>query len=210
MGEWFLGLERPAVIYLILFLLLIGGGIGLPIPEDLPLVLGGIVLHRGNVSPGWLIMICYIGVMIGDLVIFFVGRRLGPSLFEKPWFKAKVSSRRLKVMRLRLEKRSLPMIFVARHLFYLRTATFLTCGAVGMKFSRFLLADLLAAAVSVPLMVWLGYKFSVNYEDLLAIINSAKNWSLLLIPVAVIVAIYIWRRSRRKKPSETSGKLHNF
>ncbi len=202
MGEWFLGLERPAVIYLILFLLLIAGAIGFPIPEDLPLVLGGIVAHRGSVDPRLVVVISYAGVVLGDLIIFFIGRRLGPSVFEKKWFKGKISSRRLTVMRLKLEKRSLMMIFLARHLFYLRTATFLTCGAVGMKFSRFLVADLLAALVSVPLMVWLGYKFSVNYEDLLGFVEHAKVWSLLLIPILLVAFFYLrYRSKKRAKPT---------
>jgi len=119
MSEWFLGLDNPALIHGILFGLLILGAIGFPIPEDLPLIFGGIVAHSGNVKVTTTIAVCYAGVLFGDLLIFSIGRRLGPALFEKPWFKKRIGPRRVKHLRLRLERRSLWMIFIARHLFFL-------------------------------------------------------------------------------------------
>ena len=96
-----------------------------------------------------------------------------------------------------LEKRSIIMIFVARHLFYIRTVTFLTCGAVKMSFKRFLFADAAAALISAPLMMLLGYLFAENYETLISGLKTAKEWSMIA-GVLVIVAIYvIYKRSQK-------------
>lgn len=207
MGQWLLDLHNPLLIYGILFSLLLLGAIGFPMPEDLPLIFGGILAHRGSTEIWTTMGICYAGVVVGDLVIFAIGRKLGPSLFEKAWFKKRWGPHRVKHLRLRLEKRSLWMIFIARHLFYLRTATFLVCGAVRMRWARFLMADAAAALISVPLMIWIGYEFSEQYDTLVKFMDEAKLWSVLLaFPAAVIIYLLFFRRSKatRDEPPATS------
>ncbi|RMD85234.1 MAG: DedA family protein [Candidatus Dadabacteria bacterium] len=198
MSDWFFGLQSPVTLLAVLFVLLMAGAVGFPIPEDVPLILGGIVSHRGNISPWATFAVCYSGVIVGDLIVYSIGRKLGPSLFEKEWFKARVTSRKVKRFRLRLEKRSLLMIFIARHLFYLRSVTFLTCGAVKMRTLRFVSADALAALISVPLMIWIGYVCSEHYETLLSVLHKAKVWSLIIgIPIIIILAYRIFCKERK-------------
>jgi len=208
MGEWLLDLQNPLLIYGILFALLLLGAVGFPMPEDLPLIFGGIISHRGNTNFLTTFAVCYTGVIAGDLVIFAIGRKLGPSLFEKEWFRKRMGTHRVKHLRLRLEKRSLWMIFIARHLFYLRTATFLVCGSVRMRWARFIVADCLAALMSVPLMMWLGYEFSEQYDSLVNLFDEAKLWSLLLaFPAAVIIYLIFFKRGRATQANiETKEK----
>jgi hypothetical protein len=129
---------------------------------------------------------------------FAIGRRFGPSLFEKSWFRHKFPPRKVKLIRLKLERRSLVMIFLARHLFYLRTVTFLTCGAVRMTLWRFIVADALAALISVPLMIFLGYKFAEHLDQIRDMIRSATYLSGLVVAL-VIGLIYLYYR-RNTKP----------
>lgn len=201
MDQWFLELQNPAIVHAVLFLLLIAGAVGFPIPEDIPLILGGIASHRGNITPLTTFFVCYSGVIIGDMIVFLIGRTLGPSLFEKKWFKARMSKRRMRRLKLRLEKRSLLMIFIARHLFYLRTMTFLTCGAVKMRASRFVFADSIAALISVPIMIWIGFAFSEHYETALGYVDELKFWSFIVgVPFLTYILI---RFLRKKSPRET-------
>lgn len=174
-----------------------GGAVGLPIPEDLPLLIAGVLCHDGTVLIEWALAICYIGVLCGDILIFAIGRRFGPSLFEKSWFRHKFPPRKVKLIRLKLERRSLVMIFLARHLFYLRTVTFLTCGAVRMTLWRFIVADALAALISVPLMIFLGYKFAEHLDQIRDMIRSATYLSGLVVAL-VIGLIYLYYRRKHK------------
>ena len=200
MSEWLFGIQNPLVIYGALFALLLLGAIGFPMPEDLPLLAGGIYAASGKVDIWQTMIVCYTGVVLGDLIIFAVGRKLGPSLFEKEWFKKKVAGHKMKRLRLKLEKRSLWMIFMARHLFYLRTVTFLICGAVKMRWSRFILADCGAALISVPLMVFIGYKFAEQYDKLVVLMDEAKLWSILLaFPAAVVVYLLFFKKSKNER-----------
>jgi len=199
MSEWLLHFENPFLIYGILFGLLLLGAVGFPMPEDLPLLFGGVYANSGKIDIWHTILICYSGVVMGDLIIFAIGRKLGPSLFQKEWFKKKLTRHKMKRLRLKLEKRSLLMIFMARHLFYLRTVTFLICGAVKMRWSRFILADCGAALISVPLMVFIGYTFAEQYDTLVAWMDEAKLWSILLaFPAAVLIYLLFFKRKKIK------------
>jgi len=207
--DWLLDLNGSA-IYPTLFFMLIGGALGLPIPEDVPLILGGVLAHQGRCSLDLTILVAYIGTILGDLIIFSIGYKFGPTLYRWKSFRRYITPNRADRINRRLSKHSLWMIFIARHLFYLRTATFLTCGLFRMSVRRFILADLIAAAISVPLMVSLGYWLSENFDLLTKIINQTKLISLVLAAlILAILAVLVRRRLRHRStsgPSAPSGE----
>lgn len=165
-----------------------------------PLVAAGILAGKKAANPFGLFLVCYAGVVIGDLLIFTMGRGFGSTLFSKPWFQRRLSPRRLKRFKLGLEKRGLFTIFIARHLFYLRMVTFLTCGAVKMSYSRFIFADCLAALVSVPIMMCIGYMAADYHEELL----NNLEWVFLALGVALLV-YFVFQFRRRKSPKLRNG-----
>lgn len=192
MADWLL-LQNGLIVYVAIFLMLFSGAIGLPIPEDIPLILAGIAAQRQSVNLEIVFLVCYFGVLVGDLIIFTLGKKFGPAIFQKEWVKSRITSQEVSNLKLKLERRSLLMIFVARHLFYLRTMTFLTCGAVNMSYKRFILSDALAALISIPIMLTLGYVFAEHYDRILIYIKEAKFWSLLLI-VAVVTIFIVYKK----------------
>lgn len=197
-NDWIL-LQSPGMIYALLFLLLFGGGLGLPIPEDFPLLLAGIAVHRNSISIEWAIFLCYMGVLLGDIMVFSFGKKLGPSLFEMEWFKSKVSRRKVRQIQLRLQKHGFLMILVARHLFYLRSMTFLTCGAVNMPFKRFLIFDMLSGLISVPLMIGLGYIFAEQYDKVVNVKHQVEFWFFVgLLIIAICLTCYLLYRKFTK------------
>jgi len=199
MSDWIL-LQHGVIIYISLFTLLLGGAIGLPIPEDLPLILAGILLQAEKVTFEFVFLVCYFGIILGDLIVYFVGRRFGLALFKAKWFQSRVPPSRIKHTRLRLEKRSVLMIFIARHLFYLRTVTFLTCGAVRMNLKTFILADAAAALISAPIMIGIGYAAAQNYDYVVGLFQEAKTASLVI--GIVVLIIYLIYRIRKNSDSE--------
>jgi len=199
----FILISHGFVVYAALFFMLLGGAIGLPIPEDVPLILAGIVAQLGRADLLILFVVCYCGILIGDGLIFFAGRKLGPSVFSSKWFSKRFSPARIRLARNALERRSLLTIFLARHLFYMRSLTFLICGAVRMKVRKFFTADALAALVSTPIMMAIGYFAAEHYEAFLHNIRSA-----ILILLAILLVTYLFRR-KYSKGKETNGAGHS-
>ena len=201
MADWLLA-QSGIIVYSALFMMLLGGAVGLPIPEDLPLLMSGVLVQQGTIDLRWAFIVCYVGVMVGDGMIFFVGRKFGPALFNQKWFRSKMTTRKIKRIRLNLEKRSFVMILVARHLFYMRTITFLTCGAVGMRVEKFFIADAIAALISAPIMVGLGYLGAENFHHILGLFGQARSVTVFggVIFAIAIGLVFLVRRLRAPEP----------
>lgn len=197
MGDWLFA-QSGFAVYISLFLLLMGGAIGLPIPEDIPLIFGGVLIHRGHVDVGAVFLTCYLGIIIGDAIIFFIGRKLGSSAQKRDWISSRFSPELIAKTKHELEKRRVFTIILARHLFYLRTVTFLTCGAVRMSFRKFFVADAFAALISASLMLGIGYLFSDQYDYLFGLIKKTK-YAVLLISLIGAGGVYWYIRKRRAK-----------
>jgi len=205
MNDW-LYLIDGNYIYIALAFMLVGGAFGLPIPEDLPLVFGGVLLHHKRAQLGLLFFSCYIAILIGDLIIFGIGYKFGFSLFQTKYLKHKVPPERIKKINARLEKHAITMIFLARHLFYLRTATLLACGAFRMSILRFAIIDAFAALFSTSFMIGIGFLAAEHLPQLFVFLEGLRNASLIValgLAIAIGVIIYRKRCKLQVNPVET-------
>lgn len=186
------------VAYLLVLAALLGSAFGLPIPEDVSLIISGILVASDNAHLSIMLLVCYLGIIAGDLIIYRIGWITGPRLFRKRWFKRFLTSTRLQTLRANLEKRTFLTIVIARHLFYLRTATFLVCGAVRVSFPRFLIADAVAALITTPVMIGLGYLFAEHYDHLMTWVREVK---FALVLGGIATALYLFWRFKRNAES---------
>ena len=79
-----LGSSEPTT-YLLIFLALLGGALFLPIPEDAPLIFAGILAQRGHGDLLYYLVVCYVGILFGDVFLYFIGRRFGTALSNRAW-----------------------------------------------------------------------------------------------------------------------------
>lgn len=186
--------SHGVLAYIIVFSMLLAGAVGIPAPEDLTLIAAGILSSLSQVNTLLMGIICYIGILTGDLIIYRIGWLAGPALFRKKWFRKHISTHRLQVIRTNLHKNTVFTILVARHLFYIRTATFLMCGAVRISFSRFLIIDAFAALITTPVMMGIGYMFAHNYDQILYYLDKVK---FVLVAAGICVAAVVVYRYKR-------------
>ena len=68
--------------YPVLLGILVIASLGIPIPEDLPLIAGGVLLktHPGIASWPGTIAVAMLGIMTGDLILYRLGRMWGPGV----------------------------------------------------------------------------------------------------------------------------------
>lgn len=196
--------DNSVLLHSVIFISLILGGFGLPIPEDLPVLLAGIVASKGAVSLTSIFAVCYIGVIVADLMIYAIGYKLGPRLVSygtKSPFLPSITAERVEKIRVKLNKHQFLCIFLGRHLFPLRTVTFLSAGALRIPFSEFLISDAIAAFISITLMLGLGYLLGENITpETLKDLEKDLNFYAIALTVVVIGA-YIIRKINKKKKS---------
>lgn len=167
---------------------LLAAGLGVPIPEDIPLMIGGLLSARGITDAYLVFAFAYVAILGGDYLIFSMGRRLGPAALQKPWAQKLLTHKRQRQLRRHFLKYGPLTIVAARHMAGLRAPCFLMAGVAGMSPWKFLLADGFGACLSVPLFIWLGYKFGENLDSILESMDEAKH----IIAVVAVVAIVVF------------------
>jgi membrane protein DedA with SNARE-associated domain len=177
--------------YLGLFVVLLLCGLGLPVPEDVALLAGGYLVHRGVVRYPITLAVSLVGVVAGDNSLYFLGRRVGGGLLT--YFGLGRPGSRDQVERLQafMKRHGHLAIFYARFLAGLRALIYLSAGSLGVPPTRFLLYDLLGALISVPVVVSLGYIFGGQIERAVAYVGGVEK--LVWIVVLLCLAIYATR-----------------
>lgn len=177
--------------YVGLFVVLLLCGMGLPLPEDVVLLAGGYLAHRGIIRYPATLLISFLGVVAGDNMLFFFGRRVGTGLLAYFGLKRPGSREQVQRMQSFMRRHSHLTIFYARFLAGFRALIYLSAGSLGVKPKTFLFFDMLGALVSVPVVVSLGYIFGKDIETVVRYIGGVER--LVWIVGLLCVAIYATR-----------------
>lgn len=190
----FSGLQAYAVILGCLLVC----GLGVPIPEDITLISAGILASLGNISLTGAMIAGFVGVLIGDAFLFFLGRHHGPKVFLWPGFRKIFTPARIEIARRRIQKDARLICFMARFLPGLRSVLYLTSGTMGVSPTTFLIQDGLAALISVPVWVYVGFLFGENLEYLLSLARTLNGYFLMGLAVIILayVAFALWKKKR--------------
>lgn len=191
--------------YLTIFGVLMACGVGVPLPEDVSLLLGGYLAHRGAVVLWGMIFVGFLGILAGDSLIYLAGRRVALRAAHVPtgWIARVVTKEKRAKVESLFKKHGEQIILVARFLPGIRVVAFFVAGTVGMGYGKFVLYDGLASLASAPIIVYLGYRFG---ERLHVIIEKIKQGQLAIVlaVVALLLGSFLWRRikARRALPQE--------
>ena len=199
--------------YVFVFVVLLLCGFGFPMPEDVILVTGGVLAWlaspleaptlRGMASdPGFQSMaaVGLAGILAGDSVIYWMGRRLGARVAEFRLLRRLVPPDKLERVEKLLRRRGNVVVVVARYLPGLRAPTYFTVGHSRLPYWEFLLFDGLAALVSAPLWVCLGFWFGDDIER--AAREAARFGHYILLGIGVVLLGLVFRLIQRRRRSE--------
>jgi membrane protein DedA with SNARE-associated domain len=184
--------------YVGLFGLLIAAGLGVPFPEDVTLMTGGFLARRGLTSLWPTLIVGYAGVVIGDLLIFRVGRRLKDGIYTHPRLGKLFTPKRRQWLENHFRKRGIWTVVIARHLSGLRVPTFLMAGTSCMPTWKFFLADALSSLLTVPAVTYLGYLFADNLDQARHHVHRIELWALAAL-VLVGLAVFIYHLLQRRR-----------
>ncbi len=184
-------------------------GFGFPMPEDVILVTGGVLAWLASPleeptlagmirDEGLLTMVAVglAGILVGDSVIYWAGRRLGRRVAEFRLLRHMVSPAKLEKVETKLRHQGNVVVMIARFLPGLRAPTYFTVGHSHFAYWKFLLYDGMAALVSAPLWVGLGYWFGDDIGRAAREATRFGNWVLaaVLAIVAFLAARWLWQR----------------
>ena len=208
------------VAFAFVFLVLLMCGFGLPMPEDVVLVTGGVlawlssdvdeVTFGAMVRDQGLLMMIGVGlagILAGDSVIFLAGRRYGARVAEFAPLRRVITPEKLETVERKIRTRGNMVVLFARFLPGLRAPTFFTVGHARMPYWEFLAFDGSAALVSAPVWVCLGFWFGDDLHAAARVAARFGHYILVAVGVAILALVARWLQRRRANAAvETGGR----
>ena len=182
--------------YLAIFVLVILGNMGVPLPEETVLILAGYLVWEGDLRLPIVLVIGFLSAVVGDNIGYRIGRQFGQAAIERYALWVLGSSRRLERMRGFVTRYGPTGVFVARFLPGLRFMAGPLAGATGLPPLRFFVANVCGAALYVPLSVGLGYAVGYGLGDYVSRLERAVGeLARLVLTVAILGALLLmgWR-----------------
>lgn len=197
--------------YFAVFGILILCGFGLPIPEDITLVSGGVISGLGYTNEHIMFFVGLAGVLIGDSTMFLAGRLFGYRIQRIRLFRRILSPRRFSQIQRKFKQYGLGLLFVARFLPGLRSPIFLVSGmSRRVSFITFILMDGCAALISVPVWIYMGYFFADNLDLLMEYVGDVQKAIYLALGLVVLVVLVIYLKRRfHNKLNAIAGEGHH-
>jgi len=188
--------------YAAVFGLLVAGGLGVPVPEELVQLTSGYLARRGVLSLLPAVIVAWVGIVAGDFLLFRLGRRHGPRILESRHVARVLTPRRRAFIERHFASHSVLTVVVARHASGLRLPVFALAGASGVRSATFLVADGLSALASVPLVVGAGWYFAGHIQEL----KRELRWVEAALVLAVLAGAGIWVLLERRREREAARK----
>lgn len=169
-------------------LVLILGGLGLPVPEEAPVILAAVLSRKGTMWWPVALASCFAGVLAGDFVVYFLGYFYGEKVLRFRLTRKFLTKAREVQIKGYFHRHGVKILILARFAVGFRTAAYLTAGILRLPALKLLAADLFAASLSTFAMFGLGYWFANWIEtgmreikDYLVVVvfTIAASWLLI-------------------------------
>jgi membrane protein DedA with SNARE-associated domain len=185
--------------YLAVFIALMICGAGLPLPEDITLIAGGVIAGLGYANVHAMFALAMSGVLLGDCAIFMLGHHYGARIMQWRLVARVLTPSRYAKVQEKFDRYGNRVLFFARFLPGMRTTIYLTAGMTHrVSALRFLLIDTLAALISVPFWVYLGYLGADNHQWLMTWMHRGQASLWILVGILVLILLFSWWRHRHQ------------
>jgi membrane protein DedA with SNARE-associated domain len=196
---------------LVIFALLFACGLGLPLPEDIPLLIGGYFVGRGEMNLLTVGVLAWTGIIGGDCCLYYLARRYGMGVTRLPLIGRHVTEKRILWAEQKFERYGIWVVAVCRMFAGVRGAMVIAAGAIRFNFVKFVIADGIAALVSGGLFVYLGYLAGKHFGSIDDVRRRIKHYEHYVIIGAIVVALaliafFIWRHKRKKAEARATAR----
>lgn len=186
--------------YLGIALVLILGGLGLPVPEEAPIILAAVLSKTDKMKWPFALASCFVGVLLGDFIVYGLAYFHGEKVLSLPLTRKLLTLEREAQIKGYFHRHGIKILILGRFAPGFRTAAYLTAGILKLPPLRLFLTDLFAATLSTTLMFGLGYIFAHQIQEGF---DTVKNW----ITVIVAVSLALWLLYRYYKARQRAGKV---
>jgi membrane protein DedA with SNARE-associated domain len=158
---------------------------GTLISEDLTCITVGTLIHHHKI--GWVLggVSCFLGIYIGDLLFFFLGRLGGQRLLRMRFFSRSLGAERLRQFGEWFDRRPWAAIMACRFLPGIRVPLYLSVGALTRRTRAFLWWTAFFAFVWTPALIALVVLLGETFFQRI----FGRGWTGIILTIAAIYVI---------------------
>jgi membrane protein DedA with SNARE-associated domain/membrane-associated phospholipid phosphatase len=173
--------------------------VGLFVPGELGMLVGGYLAYQGRASTAVMIAVAVVGAVVGDSAGYEIGRHFGDRL-HRGRLGARIGEERWRRAEGYLLAHGGRAVFFGRFVGVMRALVPALAGASHMPYRKFLAWNLLGALIWAPGLVLLGYAAGSSYRRVAHYAGQASL--VLLVVVLVVLAIAAVARWVARHPEE--------
>ena len=170
---------------------------GMPTPGETLLVTGAILASGGALNIWLLLLLAWIGAVIGDNIGYVIGRTGGHHLMMRYGSRVGITQQRMAQVENFFHRYGDIVVLFARFVIILRQFNGIVAGTLEMHWLRFLVLNTIGAALWVAfwglLAFWLGKRLLILLDELHA---EAPLIIGVLLAITLIFASFLWWRHR--------------
>ena len=156
--------------------------------EDLACVAAGVLAARGSLPFFPALVACYLGIIIGDQLLYLLGRSVGRAVVRVPPVSWWLSEERLDLAAHWFERHGLRVVLTSRFIPGSRFPTYVAAGVLRAGFVRFAGYLAVAGALWTPALVGASYLAARSGHSLVEALPGA-TWPWALAGVAILVGL---------------------
>jgi len=172
-----------------------GAFVGLVVPGETVMLLGGAVAGQGAISIYFLIAIAWFAAWAGDTTSFFLGRRLGREFVMRHGPRFGIGRERFEKVEDYFGRHGGKTIFIGRFISLVRAFAPFIAGSSGMRYRAFVPYSILGTGLWASAHILIGYFFSRSI-DTAAKYAGRGAFLLATLIVVVVGAVLLVRRFR--------------
>ena len=153
--------------YVAIFVFVILGNLGIPVPEESILVMAGYLVWQGELRLPLVLLVGIFSAISGDNLGYWIGRRYGQAAVVRYGRWVRLTPARLDATRRVVTRYGAVAVFAARFIAGLRFLVGPLAGSTGLPPFGFVTANILGALLYVPTMVAAGYGLAYGLGDYL-------------------------------------------
>ena len=172
-----------------------GAFVGLVVPGETVMLLGGAVAGQGAIDIYLLIAVAWFAAWAGDTTSFFVGRRLGREFVLRNGPRFGVGHERFERVEEYFTRHGGKTIFIGRFISLVRAFAPFIAGSSGMRYRAFVPYSILGTGIWASAHILIGYFFSRSIET--AARYAGRGAFLLATAIVVVVTVTVLVRRFR-------------
>src|SRR3954468_6650994 len=179
-----------------------GAFVGLVVPGETVMLLGGAVAGQGAIDIYLLIAIAWFSAWAGDTTSFFLGRRLGREFVMRNGPRFGISHERFEKVEDYFSRHGGKTIFIGRFISLVRAFAPFIAGSSGMRYRAFVPYSILGTGLWASAHILIGYFFSRSIES--AAKYAGRGAFVLATTIVVVVVVVTLVRHFRVEENRRS------